>query len=74
MTKEQQEKLKKLPRPRCHKCDRANSYTNRLVKCHDCGYKFCPNHITCGQTFKGMKSSDPYADLCDKCVSKQHPT
>jgi hypothetical protein len=61
-------RLKKLPRARCFKCKKFKQNQNPLAKCHGCGEKFCFDHITCGQTFPGMRNTDEYVDKCQACL------
>lgn len=69
MRQEVKDRLKQLPRPHCFQCDSAGAYRNKLEKCYGCKNKFCPDCLTCGKTFPGMKPSDSYIDLCDECLA-----
>lgn len=54
-------------RTMCTKCKRKRSYTNPIVKCYECGKRFCFDHIFGGQVNRAMKEINPIRDTCIDC-------
>jgi len=47
-----------------------HSYFNPIVKCFECGEKFCFDHINGGMYEKSMKKNEDLRDVCEKCTDE----
>lgn len=55
---------------RCAKCNKIRKYTNPMMKCWECKQTFCYDHIWTGLLKEGMKKTEEFRHICERCKDK----
>lgn len=70
MNQATKDRLSKIPKKRCFKCNTVRSYGNPMARCHECRQSFCFDHISCLQVNDTMGQNEAVKNVCEVCIGK----